>query len=182
MRMRTCNHVHAHAHAHTACRACACSACAEPDRSGVRLHVLFGEGAHALRELNPQRRDHAQVLAVEDVETAAPRGERHLVWLEEAARKLALRADKVAVLGGDDDPAAGAQRHRVQRLAQLHVRVEQCDELLLHVHLLEPEHHGGGLVVRRVAYLVNERVAEAHVVVDEGGADVQAAVGLQLLV
>lgn len=150
--------------------------------SGARLHVLLGEGAHTLGELHPQRRDDAEVVAVEDVEAAAHRGERHLLGLEEAPREGALGADEVAVLCGDDDAAAGAQRHRVERLAQLHVRVEQRDELLLHVDLLEPEHDRRGLVVRRVSRLVDERVAEAHVVVDEGGADVQAAVGLQLLV
>ena len=150
--------------------------------AGARLHVLLGKGTHALGELHPERRDDAEVVAVEDVEAAALRGERLLLCLEEAPHELALGADQIGVLGGHDDAAAGAERHRVERLAQLHVRVEQRDELLLHVDLIEPEHDGRGLVVRRVAHLIDERVPEAHVVVDEGGADVHAAVGLQLLV
>ena len=47
-----------------------------PVVDGAQLRrALLGEGAHALRELPPQRRDHPQVLAVEHVEAAAPRGD-----------------------------------------------------------------------------------------------------------
>ena len=149
--------------------------------AGARLHVLLGKGTHALGELHPERRDDAEVVAVEDVEAAALRGERLLLCLEEAPHELALGADQIGVLGGDDDAAAGAERNRVERRAQLHVRVEQRDELLLRVDLLEEEHDGRRLVVARVADLVNQRMAKAHIVVHKRRTRVQARVIGQLL-
>ena len=102
--------------------------------------------------------------------------------LEEAAGEGVVGAYEVAVLRADDHARSCAQRKRIERHAEQHVRVEQRDELLRWLNLGEPEHDGRRLVVRRVADLVDERrVAHTHVVVHERRAHIQPAVRFKLL-
>ena len=134
--------------------------------------LLVAEGAHLLRVLEPQRRDRAEVLLVEDVEAAHLREPPLQLLRDEALGEAVRRAVEVGVLGRDDVAAPRAERRRLDRLAHHHVGVEHQHVVLVDLCRREPRHHRVRLVVARVPLLVDERVV-AHVAVDEGRADLE---------
>mmetsp|Transcript_14409 Transcript_14409/g.32929 ORF Transcript_14409/g.32929 Transcript_14409/m.32929 type:complete len:419 (+) Transcript_14409:174-1430(+) len=146
------------------------------------LGVGVSEGAHALRVLKPQRRNGAQVLAVEDVKPAHLGKALVERCVDETARKAGARPNEVCVLGRDDVAEGGAECDRVDRSTEEHVGVHHQDELLADVVGLQPRAHRVRLVVRgvarpllvveRIADLAVVRVVEAHVAVHKRRPDV----------
>eukprot|EP00966_Prymnesium_polylepis_P121118 2799163-Prymnesium_polylepis.2 len=143
------------------------------------IQVLVRERAHLLGVLEPERRDQPQVLLVEDVEAAHLREPRHEVLGDEAVGKARRGADEVRVLGGDDAPARGAERDRIERLAQHHVAVHHQHIVLGDVGGREPGVDRVGLVVRWIALLVDERVV-AQVAVHKRRADLHILLRVSL--
>ena len=71
----------------------------------VHRPVQLRVGAHLAAELEPQRRDPLEVVAVEDVVPAHRLGERDAVGRQEVGRHRVRRADHVAHALRDDDAA-----------------------------------------------------------------------------
>mmetsp|Transcript_6357 Transcript_6357/g.20255 ORF Transcript_6357/g.20255 Transcript_6357/m.20255 type:complete len:301 (+) Transcript_6357:810-1712(+) len=135
------------------------------------VRLLVRKGAHLLCKVEPEGRDAAEVLGVEDVEAAHLREARQQRLVEEASCKAALGADEVGVLGGDDDASRRAEGEVIDGRAEHHVRVRHEHKLVLSVRqrrsLRKPRHDGVRLVVRGVPLLVDERIVP-HIAVNKG--------------